>query len=273
MPSGSCSVAYRYSRPRGRSKLPSTCAEVTASRARRARSVVETGRESLVTLDGDFAGERRYRFLETVRQYSRERLLKAGAADRLRERHFEFFFNEFRGVLPILSHHGQLAVLQRLRIELENIREALASALTSPSLAEKGVELAGSMFWFWTKSGLFEEGKRWLTQALAVKAGASASVRARALIGLAHMCFFQGRQVEVGALAAEALSLGREDGDLWVVSFALFLQGDRALSAATTSWLRRDHGRRWTPPMQAARPCCVAATACPGSRRHIEGRL
>ena len=190
--------------------------------------------KSLVTLDGDFAGERRYRLLETVRQYARERLVEAEAADRLRERHFEFFFNEFRGVLPILSHHGQLACLQRLRIELENIREALASALTSPSLAEKGVELAGSLFWFWTKSGLFEEGKRWLKQALAVQGQVRGSVRARALIGLANMYFFQGRQVEVGALAAEALSLGRKDGDFWVVSFSLFLQG-------TAAFERGDH--------------------------------
>jgi non-specific serine/threonine protein kinase len=190
--------------------------------------------KSLVILDGDFAGERRYRFLETVRQYARERLVEADAADRLRERHFEFFFNEFRGVLPILSHHGQLACLQRLRIELENIREALASALMSAALAEKGVELAGSLFWFWTKSGLFEEGKRWLAQALAVQGQVRASVRARAMIGLAHMHFFQGRQVEVGALAAEALSLGREDGDFWVVSFSLFLQG-------TAAFERGDH--------------------------------
>ncbi len=190
--------------------------------------------KSLVMLDGDFSGERRYRFLETVRQYARERLVEAEAAHRLRERHFEFFFNEFRGVLPILTHHGQLACIQRLRIELENIREALASALTSPVLAEKGVELAGSLFWFWTKSGLFEEGKRWLTQALAVQGQVRASVRAWALIGLAHMHFFQGRQVEVSVLAAEALSLGREQRDLGVVSFSLFLQG-------TTAFERGEH--------------------------------
>ena len=39
--------------------------------------------------------------------------------------------------------------------------------LTSPALAEKGVELAGALFWFWTKRGLFEEGRLWLERALA----------------------------------------------------------------------------------------------------------
>ena len=124
--------------------------------------------KSLVVVDGEFAGERRYRFLETVRQYARERLVQAGAADRLRDRHFEFFFNEFRGALPILRHHDQLPCLRRLRIEQENVRAALEWALTSSALAEKGVELAGALFWFWTKRGLYEEGKLWLEQALAV---------------------------------------------------------------------------------------------------------
>ena len=54
------------------------------------------------------------------------------------------------------------------------------------------------------------------------------SVRARALIGLAHMAIFEGQYVEAGARAAEALSLGREDGDAWVVSVALFVEGDAA---------------------------------------------
>src|SRR5207244_11705570 len=82
--------------------------------------------------------------------------------------------------------------------------------------------------------GLFEEGTRWLEQALAVHGQVRGSVRARALIGLAGIHFFQGRQSEVGALAAEALSLGRDDGDAWVVSFALFLQG-------TAAFERGDH--------------------------------
>ncbi len=167
--------------------------------------------KSLVVVDGEVAGERRYRFLETVRQYARERLVQAGAADRLRERHFEFFFNEFQGVLPILRHHGQLPCLRRLRIEQENVRAALEWALTSPGLAEKGVELAGALFWFWTKCGLFEEGTRWLEQALAVPVHVPGSLRARALIGLANLHWFQGRHVEAGARAAEALALGRDE--------------------------------------------------------------
>jgi tetratricopeptide (TPR) repeat protein len=42
------------------------------------------------------------------------------------------------------------------------------------------------------------------------------------------MRIFQGRMSEVKDLAAEALQLGRDDGDPWVVSFSLFLQGTSA---------------------------------------------
>jgi non-specific serine/threonine protein kinase len=184
--------------------------------------------KSLLMPDGDFAGGRRYRLLDTVRQYAYERLMQADAADGLHQRHFEFFFEEFRGVLPILSHQDQVPCLERLRMELENVRAALEWALTSPTLAAKGVELAGSLFWFWTKSGRFEEGKRWLELALSAPCVVRGSVRARALIGLAHIHFFQGHLPEVTSLAAEALSLELDDGDAWIVTFALFLQGTAA---------------------------------------------
>ena len=182
--------------------------------------------QSLAVVDSERSGERRYRFLETIRQYARERLVQTGAVNRLRERHFEFFFDLFHGALRILRGPDQVALLRRLRIEQENVRTALECALTSSALGEKAVELAGALFWFWTKSGLFAEGRFWLARVLALPVRVPGSVRARALIGLAHMAVFEGQYVEAAALAAEALALGRKDGDLWVVSVALFVEGD-----------------------------------------------
>ena len=165
----SCSAGSRCSRPRGRSQAAEhVCGGDGIDENDVLDLLSRLVSKSLVVVDSEFAGERRYRFLETVRQYARERLVQAGAADRLRERHFEFFFNEFRGALPILRHQNQVPCLRRLRIEQENVRAALEWALTSSALAEKGVELAGALFWFWTKRGLFEEGKLWLERALAV---------------------------------------------------------------------------------------------------------
>ena len=103
--------------------------------------------KSLVCLESDVAGERRYRLLETVRQYAHERLIESGGVDRLRDRHLEFFFNEFRGALPTLQGHGQLRGLKRLRLEQDSVRSALEWAIATPPLAEKALELAGALFW------------------------------------------------------------------------------------------------------------------------------
>lgn len=178
--------------------------------------------KSLVALENDVEGRRRYRLLETVHQYGRERLLDAGEVDRLRDCHFHYVFREFSGAQSVLRGAGQIACLRRLRIEQENVRAALEWGFSSESLARHSAELAGALFWFWTKRGLFEEGKRWLEQA--ARTPVPSRVRARALIGLAHMQDFQGDHRGAALSADEALAAGREVGDAWAVSVGLFLQ-------------------------------------------------
>ena len=184
-------------------------------------------RKSLVVVDSQSGAARRYRLLETVRQYARQRLVQTDAADQWHGQHVEYFVDEFREASSILCHHDQLPCLRRLQMEQENVRAALDWALKSPALAEKGVELAAAVFWFWIRRGLFEEGKLWLEQALAAATHTSRSLRAQVLIGIAHMYYFQGHSFE--AVIDEALSLGRADNDPWIVSHALFVRGLSAL--------------------------------------------
>jgi non-specific serine/threonine protein kinase len=182
--------------------------------------------KSLMVVDDAGAGEHRYRFLETIRQFGRERLVREGEAETLRRRHFDFFFQQFRGALPMLRHHHQLAWLRRVGLEQENLRTALDWGLSSPDQQDRGVELAGALFWFWTKRGLYEEGRLWLERAVAAATTRNARIRSCALIGLAHMHHFQGRPFD--DLVSEALGLGRSSDDDWTISFTLFMQ---ALSA------------------------------------------
>ena len=84
-------------------------------------------------------GERRYRLLETIRQYALMRLAETGDSARLIERHFGFFFNEFRDVFRLTCNHDQLHWLRRLQTEQENLRAALDWALSRPGLADKAV--------------------------------------------------------------------------------------------------------------------------------------
>ena len=178
--------------------------------------------KSLVVLEAGPGGKPRYRLLETTRQHAYERILESGEADRLRERHFAFFHGQFKDALPILNGHGQAAYLKHVQVEEQNLRAALAHGLSSPALAQEAVELAAALFLYWTKRGLFDEGRYWLERAVAV--GAPGSHLARALIGLGHMAYWQGRLTEMAAHNEHALSLGRAHGDEVAVAFALFGQ-------------------------------------------------
>jgi non-specific serine/threonine protein kinase len=178
--------------------------------------------KSLVVLERDTRGSTRYRLLETVRQYGRHRLLQEENADQRHRRHFDFFYSAFRDSFTVLRREHQLPRLRQLREEQENVRAALEWAIATPELKEPAVEFAGALFWFWTKRGLFEEGKLWLSRALELQA--ARGLRARALMGLAHMHYFQGRLDDTAACTAAALSLSREENDAWNISFALFFQ-------------------------------------------------
>jgi predicted ATPase/DNA-binding winged helix-turn-helix (wHTH) protein len=190
--------------------------------------------KSLLSLDRGRPGAGRFRLLETVRQYARERLVQSDAAERVQTRHVAYFVDEFRHALAVLRGPGQLSYLGRLQGEQENLRTALEWALASPDLAAQGVEFAGALFWFWTKRGLFEEGRRWLERAVALEAPDAA--RARALIGLSHMHYFQGRHESAASAASAALAIGDATSDAWVVSFSRFMQAVTALELG-------DHGQ------------------------------
>ena len=178
--------------------------------------------KSMVIIDRQAPDAYRYHLLDTVRDYACGRARAEGAADDMRQRHFDFFFERFRDSQRIMRGSGQLPRLRQLRLEQDNVRAALEWGLSSSVRAEASVELAGALFWYWTKCGLFEEGKRWLGRAVVV--GASPRIQARALVGLAHMYHFQGEQPPVVDLGIQTVNLGREHGDAWAVSVGWFLQ-------------------------------------------------
>src|SRR5262249_50670054 len=58
---------------------------------------------------GEREGEARYRLLETVRQYARERLLEAGEVEAARERHQQFYLGWAERAAPELRRAQQIA--------------------------------------------------------------------------------------------------------------------------------------------------------------------
>ena len=71
-------------------------------------------------------GAARYRLLETVRQYGRERLEEAGEAALVREQHAGHYLAVAEEAEPELKGERQLAWLERLEQEHDNLRVAMA---------------------------------------------------------------------------------------------------------------------------------------------------
>jgi predicted ATPase/class 3 adenylate cyclase len=113
----------------------------------------------------DEGEEARYRLLETVRQYSLDRLVETGEADIVRRRHAEHFRAIASRIDDELLGPDAPRWMRRLELEQDNFRGAMTWALEhdAPDLALGLAEGLGR-FWFFTSR--FTEGRDWLDRAL-----------------------------------------------------------------------------------------------------------
>ena len=138
--------------------------------------------KSILILEREQGHEARYRMLETIRQYASERLLKAGEAEILRNRHLEFFLQWAETAGPRLRGSEQIEWLSKMEAENDNLRAALDWSLAQPQHGEVSLRLAGTLFLFWKQRGSVNEGRAWLARALAAPAAPIAgAARAQAL--------------------------------------------------------------------------------------------
>jgi len=193
--------------------------------------------KSLVIVEREQGEETRYRLLETIRQYVREKLLEAGAAEaeQVRDRHLDYFLSLAERAEPELIGPQQLGWLNRLEGELDNLRVALGWSLERD--AEAGVRLASALGGFWEAHGYFRDGYKWLAQLLLRPAAVSrTAVRAKALMVQSGLIIWRdfGRGC---SLAEESLALYREMGDrqgvarsISILGMGACLQDDYALA-------------------------------------------
>lgn len=183
--------------------------------------------KSLVVVEDEGVGARRYRYLETVRQYGRDRLLRSGETERVRNRHLTFFFELARRAEPELIGLRQAFWLRALHLEYDNLRSALdwcMSSAESPEQRDRALDFAAALGWFWVKRGLLAEGRHWLDRAVEMAPTSSPSRGARACSALANIAYFRGDFASATTYAVKSGALGREGGDLYSVAFALGLQ-------------------------------------------------
>ena len=182
--------------------------------------------KSLVQVE-QHGGEERYRLLETIRQYGRDRLVDAGEAEDVRNYHFDWFLAVAERAEPELIGPRQVAWLDRLETDQDNFRAALAWGLDSrPAIF--GLRLAGALWRLWHVRDRETEGLDWLRRALAApEAEAPTAARAKALQGICELIVF-GEEISPGELlraAEESLQIYQDIGDRVGAAWSMNLVG------------------------------------------------
>lgn len=168
----------------------------------------------------------RYRLLETVREYGREKLRDAGEFATIHTRHRDWYLALAERAAPeILSGPHQREWLGRVELEHDNLRAALEWSHAASDGAEPMLRLAGALWWYWFTRGNWTEAREWLTRGLSRQEGASAQVRSRALVGLAIILWVHGEPQRTTALAEESLALSEAGEDTWGTATALLALG------------------------------------------------
>jgi len=169
--------------------------------------------KSMVTPSRPEGGETRYRLLETIREYAREKLGESGEGDESKNRHLNYFVQWAEKAELYLSGGEQVLWLKRYEIEHDNLRAALEWSLMAPNRAETGLRLAANTAIFWKLHGYHSEGRMRLAAALAQEAAQRpALVRAQALHRASILAFHQSDYSATRALAEESLVISREQG-------------------------------------------------------------
>ena len=190
--------------------------------------------KSLVQAE-EINGSTRYRLLETVRHYASERhALRAGTElDATRAAHRDYYLDLVETAGMHLRGPDEAVWLDRLEIEFDNIRAALAFSVADPDSAEPGLRLAAGLHWFCNMRGHGGE----VLEALNVllerpDACIPTRTRAQALTVSCHLLDHFGNDPAALSMADEALRIARGLADDCIAADAL----------AHLCWLRFERG-------------------------------
>ena len=193
------------------------CDDVTADLLGDLAALVDGGlaRREL-TLEGD----PRFAMLATVREYALEALAARGRLEEMQTLHAEYFLRLAKQASGELEGEEQARWLDRLELDLDNVRAALGFAFESGRI-ELGLQIAAGLERFWRAHAHVGEARRWLALGLARASEVSPEVRADALWTAAQQATAQYDWAAATELLEDVLPLYRASGRGREVVFAL----------------------------------------------------
>jgi predicted ATPase/DNA-binding CsgD family transcriptional regulator len=155
-------------------------------------------------------GAARYRFLEPLRQYAREKLRESGEEEELVRRRNAWFTDLAERAEAEWRGERQTSWLARLDAEHDNLRAALDRRGHGPDDLETALRLAGALWWFWLMRGHLREGRARLAGLLALAPPASTATRAKALSTAGRLALVQGDYRAARSQLEASLAIWRE---------------------------------------------------------------
>lgn len=133
----------------------------------------------------------RYSMLETVREYAVEELRTHDEYDAVARDHAGFYADLAERSEPELTRAEQPRWLRHLDAEHDNLCAVLRWSAHGGDL-DLGLVAAGRLWRYWHFRGRLTEGRTWLADLLASTTDVPSVARAKALLGFAGVCYWQG---------------------------------------------------------------------------------
>lgn len=181
--------------------------------------------KSLVRGSEDFEAQPRFGMLETIHAYALELLRGRQDWPDIRTAHARWVLEFARLAEKGLFGEGSDEWIRRLRSEEGNIRAVLQrckSGLVDPEL---GVRLAGTLRYYWETTDKLSEGRAWLDEMLSISTEAPDAARAPAICGAGVLAYWQGDWPNCGKWCQQAVELGRDLGDRFILGEAQHFLG------------------------------------------------
>jgi predicted ATPase/transcriptional regulator with XRE-family HTH domain len=207
------------------SAVEAVCAPAGSEAADLLDDVEELQRASLLRLEDAEAEDPRFRMLDTVREYARERLDADGDADLVAERHSTHYLTLAEDVAGRVFGPHMASALDRLDNEHGNLTAALRRLTERPDAA-RAIRLAAALWPYWYVRGHATVGRAALAAALRLPAGGQVTpARARALLGSGQLALSQGDYAAARTCALDSATLWRTLTDARGLAEALLVAG------------------------------------------------
>ncbi|WP_330252885.1 protein kinase [Nocardia sp. NBC_00565] len=175
----------------------------------------------------------RFRMLDTVREYGREKARQTGEYLEICRRHRDWYERLALEANADWTSPRALEWITRLRREQPNLRQALEFCLSDNP--EAGIRIAAALLPFWSSHGSLSEGRYWLDRLLARRTGKVTVDQAAAIYAACNAAAVQADLPAVAALVREGRALVEQTTDPLARAHIDYAEGLLALYSGNPS--------------------------------------